>query len=137
LVKASTIEGRTALHIAVQNGDTDMVSLLHAGGADVDAKDGSKINPLHLAAAKEHAAIARMLLKAGADPNQQGFRHNETALHVAAVHGSERVAEILLSHGADPQVVNLHGQTPADLALKYGHTNITVVIEQFARKSTR
>ncbi|HSR70686.1 MAG TPA: ankyrin repeat domain-containing protein, partial [Acidobacteriota bacterium] len=67
--------------------------------------------------------IARMLLKAGADPNAQqqgGF----TALHSAALHGDKDMAESLLEHGADPSIPAADGRTAAGFAQSQNHTDL-------------
>ncbi|KAL5723910.1 hypothetical protein ACHQM5_007244 [Ranunculus cassubicifolius] len=60
-------EGRTPLHWAVDCGHTDIVELLLAKNADVDAKDNEGQTPLHYAAMCDREDIAELLVKQNAD----------------------------------------------------------------------
>jgi len=54
-VDAVTDDGRTALHMAAQNGDIPMITLLLARGAKIDPRDGKGWTPLDRAAKWGHA----------------------------------------------------------------------------------
>lgn len=62
--------GRTALHVAAENGNRQLVELLLGYGANVALSEsvGNQSTPLHLAAAKGHQAIVELLLMMGANP---------------------------------------------------------------------
>ena len=66
----SRLHGATALHAAVRLGREDLVQLLVEAMADVDVLAETKkgLSPLHLAAATASTAMARLLLKLGANP---------------------------------------------------------------------
>ncbi|NXD07537.1 ANR16 protein, partial [Nothocercus nigrocapillus] len=55
----------TALHYAAKEGHARTVETLLSLGADVHAKDGKGRSGLHMACAGQHAACARILLRAG------------------------------------------------------------------------
>lgn len=80
--------------------------------------------------AKEHAGIAEMLLKAGADVHSTSFSH--TALHLAASKGYLELAEVLLHYKAD---INAEAKaknsivTPLTLAIRAKQPKM----EQFLR----
>ena len=79
-------------------GRKDIVELLIAKGADVNAKfddDGS--TPLHLAAWKGHFETAELLIAAGADVNAK-MEDGDTPLDLAK--GHPEIAELLRKHGA-------------------------------------
>ena len=59
--------GETALHLAVDNGHKDIVELLLAKGANVNAPGKSGETPLHLAALRGQGGIAEVLLASGAN----------------------------------------------------------------------
>ncbi|MBI3880937.1 MAG: ankyrin repeat domain-containing protein [Verrucomicrobia bacterium] len=95
----------TPLMIAVRFGYGEIAELLIERGADVNAKDrGSAIEegglrPLHYACDAGRVAMARLLLKNGADPDCSSQDWNtpfSTALYI----GNKPIAECLLEHGA-------------------------------------
>jgi ankyrin repeat protein len=114
--------------MAVTSGNTNMVAFLVGAGADVSAKGESNVTPLHLAAFYGHAQIAEELLKAGADVNAGGYRHNDTPLHVAALHGHANVVKMLLAHGADANAENMLHKTPLQLAEETQQTNVITIL---------
>ena len=65
-------DGRSALPVAVQHADWDIVPLLLDAGADPDARTSDGKPVASLAAGSGDAGILAMLLDAGADPNAKG-----------------------------------------------------------------
>ena len=61
--------GMTPLHYAADEGHTEVVELLIANGADMNAKDEDESTPLHLAAYWGGKDIVELLIAAGADVN--------------------------------------------------------------------
>ena len=47
-----------------------------------------------------------------------------TALAYAAMRGSLPMIELLLRNGADPQMTTREGDTPVELALRFGHAEV-------------
>lgn len=92
---------QTALHLAAIEGTVDIVKLLMAKGADVEALDIAKCNPLHEAAGHNHFAVVEVLVGKIKNINAQDTL-GLTALHHAALKGADsQVIEILIKHGAD------------------------------------
>lgn len=69
---------------------------------------------LHWACANGDVAMATLLLKKGASVNIQNFG-GSTALHSAASNGQPEMVELLLRHGANSALVDVCGDTPADV----------------------
>jgi len=67
--KVKTSLGDHPLHVAVDYNQPEVVALLLARGAKVDAREASGRTPLHVAAFKKHDAAAVKLMALGADPN--------------------------------------------------------------------
>ncbi|MBM4407636.1 MAG: ankyrin repeat domain-containing protein [Chloroflexi bacterium] len=117
LVNARSNDGWTALHLAVFFDEPAAASLLVEAGSDLHARaDGfGAPMPLHSAAAGNSLDSVRLLLAAGARPNEAqagGWR----PIHSAAQNGNPAMVGALRAHGAAPAVVNDTGRTPADLA---------------------
>ena len=103
--------------------DAERIKKLLEEGTDPNIRDGDDNTPLHFAASKGCAEVARLLLRHGADPNAQD-KSGETPLHVAAYEGYVDVVRLLLEHGADPTVKDRSEYTPLDLAKVRGHRGV-------------
>ena len=83
------------MHNAALNGHKEIVKLLIAIGADVNAKGGRwGGTPLLYAVAEDHLEIAEILIDKGTDLNVQDI-HGETPLDLA----SGKTAELIRKHG--------------------------------------
>ncbi len=82
-VDVRDLNGRTALHHAVDAGRVDFVEALCKGRADVEAADRDGVTPLLLAAMGGEADIARILLQAGADPTATDNNGMNARAHAA------------------------------------------------------
>ena len=60
-VNARRDDGQTALHIATEDDSVEVVRVLLANHADVEAKDASGETPLTLAEANHHSEIVKLL----------------------------------------------------------------------------
>lgn len=65
-VNSKTSDGKTPLHLAVENGDRRMTKLLIELGADVNAVDAGGVTPLKKSELRGDAAISDLLTKQGA-----------------------------------------------------------------------
>jgi hypothetical protein len=89
----------TALVMACQRGQLDVVKALLAKGADATGK-GSQLKPLDIALASGNLDLQRILLNKGLGaPDDKGA---PSLLHVAMATGNRALAQTLLDQGADP-----------------------------------
>ena len=78
-------------------------------------------SPLLEAAVSGHARVARMLLSAGADPNQAVGPAKFTAVYNASFNGHAEVVKILVAHGAEVNCVTEDGFSPLYISAQEGH----------------
>ncbi|MEX0789174.1 MAG: ankyrin repeat domain-containing protein [Actinomycetota bacterium] len=129
-IKAFSADGFTALHFAAFFGRRLPANLLVLAGADAnaEARNTSRVRPIHSAVAGPDPMMAEILLAMGADVNAQqegGF----TALQAAAKRGDEKLVDLLLGAGADPRLAAGDGRTAADLARTAGHGALATRLE--------
>ncbi|PYH42660.1 ankyrin repeat domain-containing protein, partial [Aspergillus saccharolyticus JOP 1030-1] len=113
-------EGRTALHYAsMEEGLTDIISILVEHGADIGRIDNHGFTPCLWAAVAGQTQATDELLNIGADANAVSA-DGKSALHWAAGLGWSSVAELLLDHGASiSQKANRH-RAPLETAAASG-----------------
>ncbi len=87
---------------------------------------------LAMAAGFGHAAIVKMLLESGEDPNRfnpAGYHSHSTPLHQAALNGHLEVVEALLEHRAKPDSKDVLWQgTPLDWAEYGGQAEVAAIL---------
>jgi pectate lyase len=100
---------KTALHRAAISGHKDVVELLLAKGADIEAGKFHIGTALHYAAEKGHKEIAELLIAKGADVNakRRGHPAGDTPLHSAVRAGYKDIVELLLSKGAEVSSIHI------------------------------
>ncbi|MEV7739689.1 ankyrin repeat domain-containing protein [Streptomyces sp. NPDC088921] len=81
---------------AAKDGDAAGVARVLSEGAEVDTPNAARRTALDLAAREGHTEIVRLLLAAGADPQQQTGEYDETTpLCQAAMHGHTEAVRVL------------------------------------------
>ena len=123
----------TYLHSAASIGDKELVELVLAGGADIEAKDRIGKTPLCYAVDDGRTEIVAVLLAHGANPNSrdkdgwtplhdavdrhltENYRRRRAEDAVAAEIG--RIIELLLIHHANPDAKDNSGYTPLCYAM--------------------
>ena len=117
---------KTALHLAAEYGQIDIVQLLLKEGADVDCNDNlNKITPLILAATKGRSEIVSILIGYNAD-----FSKNKFALHQASKMGHLETVKVLLSAGFDVNAEDRCHNRALHHAAENGHTDIVIILIQ-------
>ena len=90
--------GYTPLHRAASNGLKEIVELLLAKGADVNAKNDGGFTPLHYAASRRDKEIAELLIAKDADVNAK-MEDGDTPLDWAIEINRTEIADFLRKHG--------------------------------------
>ncbi|XP_061078085.1 B-cell lymphoma 3 protein homolog isoform X2 [Conger conger] len=110
-LEARNYEGLTPLHLAVQNGNKNLVKLLLNSRADIDAVDiKSGRSPLVHAVENKNIEMVNFLIENRCNVNAQSYSGN-TALHSACGRGQVEVVRVLLRNGADSSLKNYHNDT--------------------------
>ena len=112
--------GEAPLADAAEEGNTALVrTLLHAGGADVNAAQIDGMTALHWAAYHDDAETAGLLVRAGADVDAAN-RYGVSPLSLAATNGNAGLVSLLLDAGADPDASLRGGETVLMTAARTG-----------------
>jgi hypothetical protein len=128
---ASIPEGvTTPMHLAVKDGNIDVIKLLLKRGVSPDIKDNTGRTALYTAFTDADPAVVELLLQHGANPDA-GDGGGGTLLHLALRRGDADMAVLLLEHGADPDMPDGSGLPPLHMAL--AAENITVFKQLLAR----
>jgi len=87
-------------HAAAHDNQADVLKLLHAWGADIDAPDRAEWTPLHQAAQAGHASMIDVLMGLGANVSSLSIV-GQTAIEMASERGHNAAVEALLRHGGE------------------------------------
>ena len=119
--------GNTPLHMACQNGSTDIVQyLVEERKCDFNVANNKGELPLHLACKLKYYEIVR-LVSVGCDVNRQDEAGN-TPLHMACQNGSTDMVRYLVEkRKCDFNVVNNKGELPLHLACE--HRNSKTIVQ--------
>jgi len=104
-------QGGTPLYYAV-NANKEIVELLLANGADVNAKDNTGLTPLHRASAKDDTGL--------------------TPLTEAL---TKEIVELLITNGADVNAKAIDPATPLDMAIIRERTDMATLLRKHGGKS--
>jgi formylglycine-generating enzyme required for sulfatase activity len=119
-------QGDTPLMLACVKGNTDVVKILLAAGAKVNAADAANAGaytPLLIASRNEHWDIVKILLAAGANVNAVAGT-GDTPLEFASYWGNAETVSLLLKAGANVNAAAKNGLTPLLVASTKGHAEV-------------
>jgi len=123
------------LHTAAWFGSAQALVRLMARGARTDNTEYLGNTPLHWAAWRGQAVIAKLLLDAE-EPGRCGLPVNNerrTALHLAAAGGYSDVVELLWPRARGSVMQrDVQDQTAAEVASQLGHGHVVQLIESLA-----
>jgi len=154
-------DGIAPLTLAMMNGNWDIAKRLIDAGADVNQWDIYGQSPLHVAIENAYvtrragvgnngsdrtpnevdgAAVVRLLVERGADPNQQMFfrpprepgqvstsTRGTTPFHRACASLDVELIRYLVAHGADVKLTTAHGESPMMAAINARGTEAQVL----------
>ena len=158
-IKDKDSNGLNLLHQAVQQNkiDINIVELLIAKGADINAKENYGYTPLYKALKNNNYSyedveeVAELLIAKGADLNVKNTNGN-SPLHFALqnenlsdpqdrrdeiykrdeiaseIYKRDKIAKLLIAKGADVNAKDANGYTPLQLAVKYKHNEIAKLL---------
>lgn len=132
-VDAENHNGHTALALSAEHprgkANLPIAQLLLAHGANVDADGGHHGGTvLHRAVMHGDAALARLLLKYGADPNGQDWS-GKTPLH-HAVAKNRQLVEVVLAFSPDLGALSNEGETPLQYARRLKKRAVVRLLEK-------
>ena len=133
--------GATLLHRACAGGHTEIVQFLIENGAIVDqyTQGSPKTNALCIAIRKGHEAVARLLLRKGADPNIDSGSDVQYPMHYILSEwktGVPILLQNLIEHGADIDAEDNHGVTAIGRAVIADNLDaVTLLLERGAKRT--
>lgn len=118
-------DGKTALHVACQNGQANMWDVLIAEGASLDATDKDGQTPLYMACQGHHEDLCDLLIAKGASVDVTDDE-GRTQLYLACLndHGDVDVRDMLVAKGASVDLIDKYGRTQLCLACMARHFNV-------------
>jgi ankyrin repeat protein len=132
-VNLAAVNGVTPLMAAAHAGQTDIVRLLLAKGANVAAVDRLQKSAMIYAAGQGRTDIVVLLLRAGVDPNAV-YVHDLTALMWAAGYGKTETAQALVAAGARGELKDDRGKTALDIAREGNFAETVKLLEHQVRR---
>ena len=140
LVNARDKDGWSPLHIAADADQNQMVALLLANGAEVNAKTFGKSGwghskkefgwtALHMAANAGNKEMAELLFANGAEVNVR-TNIGHAPLHMACIDGHKEMVELLLANGAEVNAITDEGRTPLKYSVVMGHDGVSDLLRK-------
>lgn len=113
----------TSLGLAFCTGQTAIVRILLAKGADPNHVEAQNATALHHASCHGYQAIVSLLLRHGADIDKKD-EQGDTPLHQAVIHKHENISKALIEHVANLEAKNEDGKVALHYACRNGHLEI-------------
>jgi ankyrin repeat protein len=127
---AKTIQLKTSLIFAAENGHTEIVAELLKAGADVTIADRKNRLPIDIAIQEGYTEIVQLLQNAGAKAEAGSIESSPAALLGAAKQGNLDILKLALQAGIDPNTSELEAtrnprhKTALMFAAERGHQKI-------------
>ena len=126
----------SALHFAVghtSSNGVQILTLLLASKADVNARAEYRQTPLHFAARSGNTIALKLLVEHGADVNAQQ-KDRKTPLHLAASNGQIEIVKMLVESKGDVKARDLYKNTPLMCAVVAKHKEVEKFLRQHGAK---
>ena len=126
----------STLHFAMwhtSSNGVEILKLLLASKADLNARAEYREAPLHMAAESGNTVALKLLIEHGADINAQR-RDRKTPLHLAASNGHLEVVKMLIENKADVKARDLYKNTPLTCAVVAKHKDVETFLRQHGAK---
>lgn len=121
-------KGDTALHIAAENGQKNIITALIKNEKSlIEEKTENGATALYIASQHGHVSAVEELLSFGANPDNDNPR-GISPLMMASVQGHCQVVDILINHHASLDVTNIDGATALHFAVSYQHPTIVKLL---------
>ncbi|XP_047737830.1 transient receptor potential cation channel subfamily A member 1 [Hyalella azteca] len=134
ILNESNGDGKTALHIASEEGHSRLVQLLISKGALLH-RDHQGRTPLHLSASRGHIETINILLAVHGHMLDQTDREGNSALHMAVREGRAETVSMLMSLGCLLNE-NKKGATAIDVAITYKLEEVAIAMVTHERGPT-
>lgn len=122
---------KTALRMACESGDLEIVQLLLSEGAKQNSENGFW-TALMSASEKGNAEIVKLLLANGAEINTMSYKNSYTSLMMAVRNEHVEVVEILLENNADVYLKTKDGYSALDyLNNPSGNSKIIALLQPY------
>ena len=120
---------------SVADGDMETIrNYFEVEGVSLELEDSTGMTSLMHAAWKGQEAVAKYLLKEGADPNGGNHEHHYTSLHFAGLAGKSNICSLLLEAGAKTYHTNSVNRTAAAMAAFVGNHDCVAIINNYVPK---
>ena len=132
LIEPATINqesffGKTALILAIEQGNTSLMQELVQRGANVNQKNYMGNAPIGYAVISEDPNLVRQLISSGANVNTFN-QYGSTPLIEAAYFNLPQIASLLINAGADRNHRANYGDNAFDIAQKYDNAAVLQVL---------
>lgn len=125
---ATSTEGSTALHFAIDAGENLVLRELLDAGVDVSVRNLAGVSPLQLAVTSGNTEAVQLLLAKGAAA-QALDEAKESLLMLAARHGDGAMARALIAAGAEPDYVEPQfGQDALMIAVRSANPGVVAAL---------
>ncbi len=124
----------TALISAVKTKNIEIAGILLANRASVNLANSDGETPLLFAIYQGDEQMIKILLKAGANPNQARKRFKIAPLHVAAARGEAMIIRELIANKANVNLAAEAGVTALRIAREFDHSEVIDLLQQAGAK---
>ncbi len=125
---ASEIKAYQGLHAAAARGDTAEIERLVKAGSAVDARDGNRRTPLHVAIFMHQGEAARALLGHGADPNALDAQRYDIITIAAVADDVDMLKLAIAGGGKATNITSPYDGTALIAAAHLGHDEVVRIL---------